>query len=449
MAKAKAKWECPEDWWEWSNWLAAGLHGRSRWRLSVLLVGLLFASGRRLTVTSWLRAAGIGKGWSSYYYFLSSVGRKSKRVAGRLVVLLLDRLPLPDQLQVNLDDTPTKRYGPKVQGADIHHNPTPGPADAKFLYGHIWVRLSIVVRHARWGTIGLPLLALLYVRRKTIDKLSAKTPWTFRTKLDLAAEMVEWFLEIAERAGKSVRVAVDGFYAKAPFLKRAIRAGAVVVSRLRKDAALYDLPPQPKKGQKKRGRPRKYGKHRISLRKRAAHRQGWQEVPCVVYGQTVVKKCKTFLATYRPVGGVIRVVVVREEQGCQFFFCTDPEFTAQSIIEAFADRANIEQVFHDDKEVWGIGQQQLRNVWANMGAMHLNLWAHTLVELWAWNKTKKQLCDRSASPWDDPERRPSHADRRKALRRHILQNHFSAITAVWHLPRKIHQLTKQLFALAA
>ena len=27
-----------------------------------------------------------------------------------------------------LDDTPTKRYGPYVQGAGVHHNPTPGPA---------------------------------------------------------------------------------------------------------------------------------------------------------------------------------------------------------------------------------------------------------------------------------------------------------------------------------
>jgi hypothetical protein len=27
-----------------------------------------------------------------------------------------------------LDDTPTKRYGRRVEGAGIHHNPTPGPA---------------------------------------------------------------------------------------------------------------------------------------------------------------------------------------------------------------------------------------------------------------------------------------------------------------------------------
>ena len=58
MANSICCWQCPEDWSEWSQWLAAGLHARNRWRLPVLLVGILFAHGRR-TVTTWLRAAGV------------------------------------------------------------------------------------------------------------------------------------------------------------------------------------------------------------------------------------------------------------------------------------------------------------------------------------------------------------------------------------------------------
>ena len=80
---------------------------------------------------------------------------------------------------------------------------------------------------------------------------------------------------------------------------------------------------------------------------------------------------------------------------------------------------------------------------------NLNLWMHTLVELWAWHRDGKELRNRSDSPWDDAERRPSHADRRKALRRHILQTELSTITAAWSLPRKILRLTRRLMALAA
>lgn len=447
MANAKCRWQCPEDWSEWSQWLAAGLHARNRWRLPVLLLGILFAQGRR-TVTTWLRAAGVSADYQDYYYFLATLGRKINSVATQLAVLVLKTLPLPDRLLAVIDDTPTKRYGPKVEGADIHRNPTPGPADQKYLYGHIWVTLSLAVRHPCFGALALPLRAMLYVRRKTMAKIPKWRGWTFATKLVLAARLVEWIAPIVQRAGKTLWIAVDGGYAKAPFLKRAVRAGVTVVGRLRKDAALRDLPRKLRRGERRRGRPPKYGKNKISLAKRAAHRQGWEVAQCTVYGERVTKRYKTFLATYRPAGGVIRVVIVREDHDWLPFFATDPAATAVEIIEAFADRATIEQDFHDLKEVWGAGQQQVRNIWTNLAVYHLNLWMHTLVELWSWDRPHGKLCDRSQSPWDDADRRPSHADRRKALKRQIMEQELSTLLAVRWLPRKIIQLTKRLMALA-
>ena len=422
MANAKCRWQCPEDWAEWSQWLAAGLHARNRWRLPVLLVGILFAHGRR-TVTTWLRAAGVSDDFQDYDYFLAALGRKTKSVATELLLLVLRTLPLPDRILAVLDDTPTKRYGPYVEGADIHHNPTPGPADQKYLYGHIWVTLSLAVRHPCFGALALPLRAMLYVRRKTMAKIPKWRHRTFAIKLVLAARLVEWIAPIVKQAGKTLWVVVDGGDVKAPFLKRALRAGGTIIGRLRKDAALRDLPRKLRRGRRRGpGRPPKYGRNQISLAKRAAHRQGWEVASCIVYGQTVTKLYKTFLATYRPTGGVIRVVIVEEDHDWYPFFSTDPNATAVEIIETFADRATIEQDFHDVKEVWGTGQQQVRNIWTNLAVYHLNLWIHTLVELWSWYRPHAELCDRSQSPWDDADRRPSHADRRKALQRHIIQH---------------------------
>ncbi len=115
-----------------------------------------------------------------------------------------------------IDDTPTKRYGPKVEGADIHHNPTPGPADQKYLYGHIWVTISLAVRHPRFGALALPLRAMLYVRRKTMATIPKWRDWTFATKLVLAARLVEWLAPIVKQAGKTLWIVVDGGYVKAP-----------------------------------------------------------------------------------------------------------------------------------------------------------------------------------------------------------------------------------------
>jgi len=307
----------------------------------------------------------------------------------------------------------------------------------------------LALRHPLWGALALPLRALLYVRHKTLPSIPLKRGWKFATKLELAARLVEWFVPLVKKAGKTLWVVVDGGYTKAPFLKRVLKAGVTVVGRLRKDAALRDLPPKVLAGQSRgRGRPRKYGKNKISLAKRAASKQGWQTLTCTLYGRVVTKTYKTFLATYRPVGTVIRVVLVREDHGWVAFYCTDPTASVEEILQAFADRATIEQDFHDVKEVWGAGQQQVRNIWTNVAVYHMNLWMHTLVELWAWNRPHKQLCDRSDSPWDDAQRRPSHANRRKALRQITLQTELSTITAASRIPQKILQLTQRLMRIA-
>ncbi len=101
---------------------------------------------------------------------------------------------------------------PKVELAGIHHNPTPGPMGSEFLYGHVWVTISWLVTHPAWGCIGLPLRALMYVRRKDLQAMqnTGRSPWLFRTKLDLAAELVEWCIELLRNAfQKRVMVIVN------------------------------------------------------------------------------------------------------------------------------------------------------------------------------------------------------------------------------------------------
>lgn len=439
-----ATWQFPAEFGLWIAGLASVLDARIQGRLAPMFLGLLFAQGRS-TVAAWLRAAGLGQNFRLYYYFLGSLGRKTECVASRLLRLVQQHVPLPERILMGVDDSPTKRYGPEVEGAGIHHNPTPGPADQKFLYGHVWVTLAWLVRHPAWGTIALPLLARLYVRARDVKKLVRWYRWEFQTKLEQAAELVEWAAKWLRYLGKTLWVVADGAYAKRVFLRRAAAAGVIVVSRLRKDAALYSVPPVRQPGQ--RGRPRKYGEERISLAKRAGQRRGWQKGTFQLYGQQVQKTFKTFLATYPPAGGLIRVVLVKESDGWVAFFCTKVDATVAEILEAVADRGALEQVFHDVKEVHGAGEQQLRNVWANIAAWHMTLWLHTLVELWAWARPHAALSDRSASPWDDPDRRPSHADRCKALRRASLE--FSCRSPGGPSTRKIRCLLQALTRLVA
>jgi hypothetical protein len=425
--------------------LAHWLHKRSAARLPGLLLGILFARGRR-TVTSWFRAAGITDDFRQGYVTVCSVGRHTDNMAISVVQTVR---PLLDKrrLLVAIDDTPTSRYGPQVEGAGIHHNPTPGPAGEKYVYGHIHVTLAALAKHPDWDTIALPLQAQLYVRKADLPKLPPERQRPFRTKLQMAVDQLAWLKPWVSHRFEQLWVVADGAYAKRPFLRGARRLGFTVISRLRKDAALWSLPePKPK------GRPgpqATYGKERFSLAKRAGQRRGWQEVQCVQYGKQVTKKIKTFLATWRPAGGVIRVVLVKEEDGWLPFFSTDPEATAVEILEAMADRGAEENTFKDVKEVYGAGQQQVRNLHSNEGCFNLNLWMYSLVEAWAWDKPDAEVCDRSACPWDNKPRRPSHADKRKALQREVLQAEIQEALSGRPTKQKMRKLAQRLLDLAA
>jgi DDE superfamily endonuclease len=426
--------------------LAHWLHKGSAARLPRLLGGLLFATGRR-TVTSWFRAAGITDDFRPAYTTVCAAGRRAKELALSTLHAVQPLLGAR-RLRVALDDTPTARYGPCVEGAGIHHNPSPGPAGEQYVYGHVWVTLAALAQHPACGTRALPLQAQLYIRQADLDKLPPERRQPFHTKLELAAGQLRWLKPWVERHFEERWAVVDGGYAKKPFLRPAQEGGWVVVSRLRKDAHLCDLPPaQRRPGQ--RGPLPTYGKGRISLAKRAGQTRGWQQVECVQYGAQVTKTIKTFLATWRPAGGVIRVVLVQETEGWVAFFCTTPEATPAEVLEAAADRGALEETNKDVKEVWGAGQQQVRNLHSSVGCFNLNLWLYSLVEAWAWGKPEEEVVDRSASPWDSEPRRASHQDKRKALRREVLQAEIEAALSGRPTKEDFRALAQRLLDLAA
>ena len=301
--------------------------------------------------------------------------------------------------------------------------------------------------HPAWGVVALPLLARLYVRKKDLPAIDPKHRPAFRTKLELAVELLRWARPWLDLLHLPIWVVADGAYAKKEFLRPALSLGMTVVSRLRKDAALRTLPGPRPAG--KRGRSRAYGEGVIDLAKRAGQRRGWSSDTFDLYGEKVIKKYKTFLATWRPAGGAIRVVLVDEPNGWRAYFCTDTSASVADILGMVADRFSLEITFREYKQIVGAGQQQVRFIWANVGAFHVCLWTFTMTEAWAWGRKAEDLVDRSASPWDSTLRRPSHADKRLAWRRELLGEEIRAALRPGATEAEIQAMAERLLSLAA
>ena len=418
-----------------------------------LLLGALLAVARRRTVTAWLQAAQIEDEFRQAFYHMPNIGRKSQKLFNAMLEEILKKLghviTTAKFIRIVLDDSPTKRYGRKIEGAGYHHNPTPGKTNAKTCFGHSWVVAVLVVTHPAFGEISFPIAAELYLRQKEIEKLKDKYARTFQTKTSMAVNIVKRLVPHFTAFEKPIEIIVDGGYAKdTVLLPLGKLKNVVTITRLRRDAAVFEVPPLRRKGQ--RGATKKYG-DRIDMKAMVESNRGWRYVGCRQYGQVVKKRTKSFVATSKLTKGQpIRVVVIKEDDGTWVpLISTDAAMDVKEILESYGVRFGIEETFKDLKDVWGWGKQELRLVESNEAATAMNMVLYAMTELATWDRSAGELVNRRHRPWDDADRRPSHEDRRNFLRHGILANEFNAALNGTIITKKIKQVLKRLLNLAA
>jgi hypothetical protein len=218
-----SSWKMPAVLSTWIGGLTNLIDRRLRDVFSLIFCGLLLTRERRRTCTTWFRAGGITDDFPSGYRAVCSTGRNTKAM-GMSVLFDIANSPAASackRIKLTLDDTPSQRYGPKVEGAGLHHNPTPGPSNQPFLYGHVFVTLAWAVEHPQWGTISLPVRSELYVRQKDLAKLPRERKWEFRTKIEQAVDLIDWVGKMLEDQGKPIWLAVDGGYANREVIQAA------------------------------------------------------------------------------------------------------------------------------------------------------------------------------------------------------------------------------------
>ena len=114
---------------QWFSRLASALDPRSAPRLAWLFIGAILARGRR-TVTTWIRAAGLGGEYRRCYPTVAAAGKKAGDIAARLIHEVVKPLVAgQERITLELDDTPTERYGRSCRGpASITTRPPARPA---------------------------------------------------------------------------------------------------------------------------------------------------------------------------------------------------------------------------------------------------------------------------------------------------------------------------------
>jgi hypothetical protein len=340
--------------------------------LAAAAVPWLLCAGQR-SVT---RLAALGshrRSRSGYYRWLSD-GKWRLEVFFRCLFDLIVHTFRISALTLVLDDTLSPKWGRGIFGTGLHfdHAARPRPG---YLWGHNWVVLAAVVQVGPWAWVALPFWVALYRSEKTCRR------GEFRTRHELAVEALRavrgWF-------SGPIRLLADGAYFNGSLVGPARGLDIGVVSRLRSDARLRE--PQPRKQPKgKRGRKPKRGPWLPRLSTLARQARAFETGSVRIYRKTVTLRLREVVAWWPPLSCEVKVVITRDPKRPKrvaYLVTTDLGMSAVEVVEAFARRWTIEQMFSVAKNQLGFDSAEVRKERAVRRHAALAMAMITWVEVW-------------------------------------------------------------------
>lgn len=330
----------------------------------VLVVGTLLAPGRR-TVTAALRVMGLDqcRRFERYHRVLNRDRWSSLTVSRTVLGLLVATFASTGPLVLGIDETIERRRGAMIAAKGIYRDPV------RSSRGHFvkasglrWVCLMLLVP-IPWAarTWALPFLTALAPSERYDQEHGRR----HKTLTDWARQLLRtvrrWWPD------RALVVVADSTYAALDLLA-ACQSWAhpvTMITRLRRDAALYEPAPPRRPGQ--RGRPRRKGQRLPTLAAIAADPHTvWTPVMITHWygrGARTVEVVSATAVWYHaglpPVP--LRWVLIRDPEGAfatQALLCTDPEVPPAQILTWFVQRWQLEVTFEEVRRHLGVETQR-------------------------------------------------------------------------------------------
>jgi len=342
--------------------------------VAALAVPWLLCAGQR-SIRRMASMGALRRSASAYYRFLSE-GKWRPAVLLRSLFELIVRTFGIRELTLVLDDTLCPKWGRWIYGTSTYfdhvHRPRPG-----YIWGHNWVVLAVVVRSGKQAFVALPFWIGLY-RAKQSCSLEQ-----FRTRHQMATAALT--LARALFPGP-IRLLADGAYANDSLVARLSELRIDLVSRLRVDAALRAVDP-PRRAKARHGRKPKHGGRLAPLNAMARCRSAFRRERVAIYGKSVELLLRDFEAYWPAIKRVIKVVITQDPKRPRrraYLVTTDLQLSAIEIVESFAQRWTIEQLFSIAKNHMGLDTAEVRKERAVLRHATLCMALITWTEIWAY-----------------------------------------------------------------
>ncbi len=398
--------------------------------VQVLLTGAILCQGAR-RVSSILRVMGLAheKRFEKYHRVLNRAQWNSMMGAKILLGLLIALLPSSFPILIVVDDTIERRSGKKIKAKGCYRDACRSTEEMVITcFGLKWICLMLIVPlpwcQRPWA---LPFMTILAPSKKCNEargkKHKTSIDWTIIAVRAIARWLKRPFILIG-----------DGGFACIHLGHACNKKQVTLISRLRLDASLYELPSTPIR--KKPGRRKEKGERIVALKHLAADTsQAWRDTDIDWYGNEK-KKVKMlsgiqlwYSSGEKPL--LIRWVIVIDPitNKVEAFFSTDVSLEPEQIINWFVLRWNIEVTFEESRAHLGIETQRQWSDKAIARTTPCLMALFSLTCLFAIEMLKNQRLPILSTAWYNKKSRATFSDILAFVRRSIwAQNYFNDST---------------------
>jgi hypothetical protein len=251
-------------------------------------------------------------------------------------------------LRVNLkpvlvgDGIKVAKAGRKMPGVKKLHQESDSNTKPEYIFGHSCQAVAVLTQ-ALSSVFALPLAGRIH--QGTV--FSNRDHRTLLDKMILlldSLEMNEPFYFVA-----------DAYYASGKIVRGLLAHGNHLVTRVKSNSVAYfPATPPPAYRPRRRGRPAKYGQ-KIKVAALLKEEYQLQEAPSPVYGEKgVTLRFRVVDLLWRPVGILVRfVVVLHPQRGAILLMCTDLTLAPLDIISIYGLRFKIEVSFKQALRIIG------------------------------------------------------------------------------------------------
>jgi len=239
------------------------------------------------------------------------------------------------------DGIKVAKAGRKMPGVKKLHQESESNNKAEYIFGHSCQAVAVLTQ-ALSSVFALPLAC----------RIHEGTVFSNRDQRTLLDKMI-LLLDSLGRKQPFYFVA-DAYYASGKIVRGLLAHGNHLVTRVKSNSVAFFPATPPPPTSRRKGRPAKYGK-KIQVATLLKQTDRLQEAPSPVYGEKgVTLRFRTADLLWRPVGILVRfVVVLHPQRGNILLMCTDLTLPPLDIIRIYGLRFKIEVSFKQALHVIG------------------------------------------------------------------------------------------------